>query len=94
MKAGLPGWGILVPFYNLYLICKIAGKPAWWMILILIPILNIFFGLLLALEIAKAFSKSPSFGFGLWAIGLIFVPILGFDSSRFSGSHTLQEQDI
>jgi hypothetical protein len=26
-KAGYPGWGILIPFYNLYLVFKLAGRP-------------------------------------------------------------------
>ena len=30
VKAGQPGWGVLIPFYNLYLICKIARRPGWW----------------------------------------------------------------
>ena len=28
-KAGQPGWGCLIPFYNIYLMCRIAGRP-WW----------------------------------------------------------------
>jgi hypothetical protein len=27
-KAGDPGWGSLIPVYNLYLLCRIAGRPA------------------------------------------------------------------
>jgi hypothetical protein len=27
VKAGQPGWGCLIPIYNLYLMLKIAGKP-------------------------------------------------------------------
>ena len=26
VKAGQPGWGILIPIYNIYLLLKIAGK--------------------------------------------------------------------
>jgi len=28
-KAGQPGWASIVPIYNAYIICKIAGKPGW-----------------------------------------------------------------
>jgi hypothetical protein len=34
-KAGQPGWGAIIPIYNVYLLCKIAGKPGWWVILFL-----------------------------------------------------------
>jgi Family of unknown function (DUF5684) len=84
VKAGEPGWGILVPIYNLYLICKIAGRPEWWLILFFIPLINIVIGLIIAMDLAKAFSKSSGFGIGLWLLGIIFVPILGFGSAQYT----------
>ena len=33
VKAGEPGWGAIIPFYNIYLIIKVAGRPGWWLIL-------------------------------------------------------------
>jgi hypothetical protein len=84
VKAGEPGWGIFVPIYNLYLICKIAGRPEWWLILFFIPLINIVFGLIIAMDIAKAFSKSSGFGIGLWLFGFIFVPILGYGSAQYT----------
>jgi Family of unknown function (DUF5684) len=83
-KAGEPGWGIFVPIYNLYLVCKIAGRPEWWLILFFIPFVNIVFGLIIAMDIAKAFSKSSGFGIGLWLLGFIFIPILGFGSAQYT----------
>jgi hypothetical protein len=84
VKAGEPGWGIFVPIYNLYLICKIAGRPEWWLILFFIPLINIVFGLIIAMDIAKAFSKSSGFGIGLWLFGFLFVPILGYGSAQYT----------
>ena len=37
-KAGQPGWGAIIPIYNVYLMCLIAGKPGWWTILFFIPL--------------------------------------------------------
>jgi hypothetical protein len=84
VKAGEPGWGIFVPIYNLYLICKISGRPEWWLILFFIPLVNIVIGLIIAMDIAKAFSKGPGFGIGLWLLSFIFVPILGFGSAQYT----------
>lgn len=84
VKAGEPGWGIFVPIYNLYLICKISGRPEWWLILFFIPLVNIVVGLIIAMDIAKAFSKGPGFGIGLWLLSFIFVPILGFGSAQYT----------
>jgi hypothetical protein len=84
VKAGEPGWGVFVPFYNLYLICKIAGRPEWWLILFFIPFVNIAIGLIIAMDVAKAFSKSAGFGIGLWLLSFIFVPILGFGPAQYT----------
>ena len=83
-KAGEPGWGIFIPIYNLYLVCKISGRPEWWLILFFIPLVNIVIGLIVAMGIAKSFSKSSGFGIGLWLLNFIFVPILGFGSAQYT----------
>ena len=84
-KAGQPGWGAIVPFYNAYLMCKIAGRPGWWLILFLIPCVNIIVAIIVALDIAKAFGKGSGFGIGLALLGFIFYPILGFGDARYIG---------
>jgi len=88
-KAGEPGWGVFVPIYNLYLVCKISGRPEWWLILFFIPLVNVAIGLIVAMDIAKAFAKSAGFGIGLWLLGFIFVPILGFGSARYTQPNAL-----
>ncbi len=88
-KAGEPGWGVFVPIYNLYLVCKIAGRPEWWLILFFIPLVNVAIGLIVAMDIAKAFSKTPGFGIGLWLLSFIFIPILGFGSAQYTKPMTL-----
>lgn len=84
-KAGQPGWGILIPFYNAYLMLKIAQKPGWWLILYFIPFVNIVVAVLASIGIAKAFGKSAGFGWGLLILGFIFYPILGFGDSQYQG---------
>ena len=39
-KAGQPGWACLIPIYNMYVWCKIVGRPGWWVILLFIPFVN------------------------------------------------------
>lgn len=85
-KAGKPGWGAIIPFYNIYLMCKIAGRPGWWLVLYLIPIVNIVIAAIVAIDIAKRFGKGTGFGIGLWLLSVIFWPILGFGSATFTGS--------
>jgi len=88
-KAGEPGWGAIVPIYNLYLICKIAGRPEWWIILFFVPLVNIVIALIIAMDLAKVFSKSSGFGIGLWILSFIFVPVLAFGSSTYTSPAAL-----
>jgi hypothetical protein len=83
VKAGQPGWGCIVPIYNLYLLCKIAGRPGWFVVLYFIPIANLVVSILVALDIAKAFGKGTGFGIGLVFLGVIFFPILGFGDAQY-----------
>ena len=84
-KAGKPGWGAIIPIYNAYLMLKIAGRPGWWLILLIIPIVNIVIIFIVMIDIAKAFGKGTGFGIGLALLGFIFWPILGFGDARYVG---------
>jgi hypothetical protein len=82
-KAGQPGWAAIIPIYNAYILCKIAGKPGWWVILMLIPIVNLVILLLVSLGVSENFGKSGGFGVGLWLLGFIFYPILAFGDAQY-----------
>jgi hypothetical protein len=84
-KAGQPGWGSIIPIYNVYLLCRIAGRPGWWVILLLIPIVNIVITIIVSLEVARAFGKGAGFGIGLMLLPIIFYPILGFGDAQYQG---------
>src|SRR6266508_541328 len=45
-KAGQPGWASIIPIYNLYIWCKIVGRPGWWIILMFFPFVNIIVGII------------------------------------------------
>jgi hypothetical protein len=82
-KAGHPGWAAIIPFYNIYIMCKVAGRPGWWLILFLIPIVNIVILFIVAIDIAKNFGKGTGFGIGVALLSFIFVPILGFGDAVY-----------
>src|SRR5450432_2911088 len=71
-KAGKPGWSGIVPIYNLVVLLEIVGRPLWWIILLLVPCVSIVVGILLCIDLAKAFGKTPAFGIGLALLGFIF----------------------
>jgi hypothetical protein len=84
-KAGQPGWGIFIPFYNVYLWLKIAGKPGWWLILYCIPLVNIVIAIIATLAVGKAFGKSVAFSvFLLLIFAFVGIPILGYGNAVYT----------
>ena len=84
-KAGQPGWASIIPIYNLYIWCKIVGRPWWWILLMLIPLVNFIVAIILCIDLAKSFGKGAGFGIGIALLGVIFLPILGFGSAQYEG---------
>lgn len=82
-KAGLPPWGAVIPIYNLILLIRVAQKPAWWLLLYIIPLINLFPVVLVPLGVARNFGKTGLFAAGLIFLGSIFYPILGFGVSEY-----------
>ena len=82
-KAGQPGWAVLIPFYNAYVMLKIAGKPGWWLILFFIPIVGFIIAILSLIGLATNFGKGGGFVVGLIFLPIVFYPILGFGSATY-----------
>lgn len=84
-KAGQPGWAAIIPFYNIYILLKIVGKPGWWLILMIIPVVGIVFSIWTYNMLSKSFGKDEGFTVGLILLGIIFFPILGFGPAKYLG---------
>lgn len=85
-KAGQPGWAAIIPIFNTYVLCKVAGRPGWWFLLLLIPFVNFIIYIILCIDLAKRFGKGAGFGIGLLLLPFIFFPILGFGSAQYLGA--------
>lgn len=85
-KAGKPGWAAIIPFYNIYTMLKVAGRPGWWLVLFLIPLVNIVISFIVFVDIAKSFGKGAAFGIVLLGfLSVIGYSILGFGSATYRG---------
>ena len=89
-KAGKPGWACIVPIYNLIVFLEIVGRPIWWIILMLIPVVNIIVGFILSIDLAKSFGKDVGYGVGMFLVTFIlgipiFQAILGLGSASYVG---------
>lgn len=65
-------WWAWVPILNILLMLKIGQKPLWWIILLLIPLVNIVIGIVVWVAICNNLNKSP-----LLVIGLL-IPLVNF----------------
>lgn len=82
-KAGKPGWAAVVPIYNIIVMCEIGKKPGWWIILCLIPLVNIVFIVMIYNGISKGFGKDAGWTVGLVLLGIIFFPLLAFGPNYY-----------
>ncbi len=82
-KAGKPGWASLIPFYNAIVLLEIVKRPLWWIVLMLIPLVNLAVSIVLCLDLAKQFKKGPGYGIGLALLPYVFIPMLGFGSAEY-----------
>jgi len=71
-KAEEPSWAAYVPFYNIFTAIKIIGAPKWWMITVLIPVVNIFVIANILIELNKSFGRY-AFMDNAWAIIVPYV---------------------
>jgi cobalamin synthase len=86
VKAGEPGWASLVPIYNAIVMLKIAGKPAWWIVLMMIPAVNVVVVFMVMDRIAKSFGGGTGFTLGLMFLSWVFFLILGFGERRYQAT--------
>jgi len=83
-KAGYPGWLVLIPIVNTFVLVKIAGFSAWYGLLYFVPIVNIVFHVIVSLRIGKGFGQSTAFSIVLlWLFSLVGFFILGYGSAQY-----------
>ena len=86
-KAGHEGWKAIIPIYSFYILLKIVDKPGWWLILMIIPLVNYIYLVWTYNMLSKSFGKDEGFTLGLVFLGIIFFPILGFGSAQYLGPY-------
>ena len=70
-KAGESGWAAVVPGYNLAVLLKISYKPVWWLMLLLIPFVNLIALIYIYFAVAKVFGQ----GLVVTLLTSLFVPL-------------------
>jgi hypothetical protein len=82
-KAGKPGWASIVPIYNIVVLHEIIGRDLIKILLLFIPLVNIYFFITLFVSLAKSFGRQ---GLGDYLLTIFFAPIyLGLGSAQYVG---------
>ncbi|MDE6847602.1 MAG: hypothetical protein K2J99_17780 [Lachnospiraceae bacterium] len=84
-KAGKPGWGAIVPFYNLYCLFEMSFGTGWLFLLMFVPCVGQIMLIIMWVKLAVAFDKGVGFGIGILFLPFIFLPMLGFGDARYVG---------
>lgn len=64
---------------------QVIGRPIWWFILFLIPVVGIIFGIIALNDLSKSFGHGVGFTLGLLFLSIFFFPILAFGGSQYVG---------
>ena len=84
-KAGEAGWKALIPIWNLLVLLRIVGRPAWWILLLLIPIVNVIFAIVVLNDLSKSFGHGVGYTVGLVFLPFLFTMLLGFGPEPYLG---------
>ena len=96
-KAGQPGWACIIPIYGTLVLLRIIGKPWWWLLMMIIPFVNIIYAIWAVNLLSKSFGKSEGYTVGMIFLPFIFYPMLGFGSAEYQGaqsSEARRERDM
>ena len=69
-----------IPVLNILLLLEVSGKPMWWILLYLIPFVNIVVGLIVWMSVAEKCGKESWWGL------LTLIPIVNFVIIYMMGS--------
>lgn len=90
-KAGKPGWAAIIPIYNVIVLLQIVGRPVWWIVLLLIPVVNIVVLCILYNDLSKSFGHGVGYTLGLIFLSIIFFPMLAFGGSTYVGPAAVRQ---
>jgi hypothetical protein len=88
-KLDVPApWTAWIPLVNLWTLVASAGKPAWWLVLCFIPLVNAFVFIYLYMCITENLGKNKWLGLLMLVpvVNLVFIGWLAFSRSESLGS--------
>ena len=71
-KAGKKSWEAFVPVYNSIILMKIINRPAWWTLLLFIPVINLIMFPIIWVETLRSFGRRSTLDTFLGVVTLGF----------------------
>ena len=72
VKAGKKAWEAFVPVYNGIVLMQIINRPKWWILLLFIPVINLFLFPIIWIETLRTFGKKSTLDMVLGVVTLGF----------------------
>lgn len=82
-KAGQSGWSSLIPIYSMIILCRMAKRPEWWVLLLFVPFVSLVVVVLLYIDLARSFGKDIGFAILMIFFPFVMFPILGYGSAQY-----------
>ena len=83
-KAGKPGWASIIPIYSSIVLLEIVGKPIWWIILLLIPGINLIMMIIILHRLSVSFGKDIGMTLLMLFLPFIGFPVLAFGDAKYT----------
>ena len=85
-RAGFHGFVALIPIYNAFCLYKAIYGKGWYLLIALIPIVNLIFALVTPFFMARAYGRNTFFfGLALLFFPFVFELVLAFGEDTYCG---------
>lgn len=92
-KAGEQGWKAIIPFYREYVMAQRTARPTWTVLLLLVPIVNVFVFYGIWFDFIKSFGKRRFWEHAaVVLVPFIILPVWGHDDRvKYLGAYNTAE---
>lgn len=71
-----------IPIVNLLIPIRVAGKPGWWLLLMLVPFVNIVVNIIIWMAVAEARGKENWWGIVAALVSIVGIPYIALSDSE------------
>lgn len=88
-------WWAYVPIMNTFLLIKMAARPMWWFLLLLVPLVNVVTFAMLWISVSQRAGQAGYWGFFaiLPGINIVALIVMAFGNRRYDHDYSLPSFD-